>query len=60
ITEMTVARLSNDNRQLFFVSEPYPYWMTAGILFLFLTAAHFWSMRILKKWDVAENVRDME
>lgn len=60
ITEMTVARLSNDNRQLFFVSEPYLYWMTAGILFLFLTAAHFWSMRILKKWDVAENVRDME
>ena len=30
------------------------------ILFLFLTAAHGWSMRAMKKWDLAENTRDME
>ena len=54
------AQLKYDSKNFIFIPEPFEFLVTAGVLFLFLAAAHLWTMRSIRKWDIAENVRDME
>ena len=60
IVQTAFDKLKSETRHFIFVPEPVQFLVTAGILFLFLAAAHLWTMHGMKKWDVAENVRDKE
>ena len=52
--------LTNDSRHFIYIPDSFQYLWTFGILLLFLAAAHVWSMRSMKKWDLAESIRDTE
>ena len=60
ITMIILGKLSISRFIMAYVENLPQYLMTAGILFVFLTVGHFWSMRTLKKWDIVENVKDRE
>lgn len=60
VTQTAFRLLSNSSRRFIYVPELYQFLWTAGILFLFLLIAHLLSIRTLKKWNIADNVRDME
>ncbi|MBR0515022.1 MAG: FtsX-like permease family protein [Clostridia bacterium] len=60
LSVITLKKVGAASHQFFYVSSPYQYVMTIGILFLFLLLAHLLSMHSLKKWNLVESVRDKE
>ena len=60
IAKTAFRLLTNNSRHFIYIPDSFQYLWTFGILFLFLTAAHVWSMRSMKKWDLAESTRDMD
>ena len=60
IAKTAFRLLTNDSRHFIYIPDSFQYLWTFGILLLFLAAAHVWSMRSMKKWDLAESIRDTE
>ncbi len=60
ITKTTFRLIQTNSRRIFYMSDPLQFVFTIGVLFLFLTCAHLWSMRIVKKWNLVENVKDID
>lgn len=60
ITGTTFLMINTDSRRIFFTWDPRQFLFTIGVLFLFLTCAHLWSMRMVKKWSLVENIKDID
>lgn len=60
VAKRAMLNMEMTDRSYPFVSSPWDYAVTAGLVFAYIVFSHFLSMRSLRRWDIVECVKDKE
>ena len=60
VTKLILQKLEVEGRSYPFVNAPSVYLFTLLLVMVYVIVSHFISMRMIKKWDLAETVKDKE
>ena len=60
VAKTALRRLTTEGREYVFANSWREYFVTAALVFLYMLAGHFLSMRSMRAWDLVENVKEKE
>ncbi len=60
VAKTALRRLTTEGREYVFANSWREYLVTAALVFLYMLAGHFLSMRSMRAWDLVENVKEKE
>ena len=60
VARMALEILSSSSSEFPFSGEAWPYALTHVLVFVFVVISHFLAMRLMKKWNILETVKDKE